>query len=94
MPAVVRLAAKAPAKIAGQSRRPPKSTAASARPLGGQIGLALGLIDAKAQAELGQNKIGERNRDKTPRRTSRAKPKSTRAVSGNFSKRDPSKTPI
>jgi hypothetical protein len=56
VPAVVKLAAKAPAKMAGQSRRPPNSTAASASPLGGQIGLALGLIDAKARPSLAEIK--------------------------------------
>ena len=39
-PAVVRLTAKAPAKIAGQMPRPSSSTAASAMPVGGQTGVA------------------------------------------------------
>ena len=52
VPAVVALAAKAPMKIAGQIRRPPSSTAASARPVGGQIGLALGLIEASRKPSL------------------------------------------
>ena len=81
VPAVVALAAKAPMKIAGHIRKPPNSTAASARPVGGQIGLALGLIEAKPQAQLGQHEIGKRDRHQrgeiarqsraTPMRTSR-----------------------
>ena len=46
-------------KIAGQIRKPPSNTAASARPVGGQIGLALGLMEASRKAELGQHEIGE-----------------------------------
>ncbi len=52
VPAVVALAAKAPMKIAGQRRGPPSRTAASAMPLGGQIGLALGLAGAVAATRL------------------------------------------
>ena len=55
-PAVVALAAKAPMKIAGHSRGPPSSTAASATPLGGQIGLALGLIEASIKPSLASTK--------------------------------------
>jgi hypothetical protein len=39
-PSTVTLAAKLPAQIAGHSRPPPSSTAASAMPEGGQIALA------------------------------------------------------
>ena len=46
VPAVVALAMNAPAKIAGQMRGPRSNTAASAKPAGGQIGVALGLIEA------------------------------------------------
>ena len=56
MPAVVTLAAKAPMKIAGHRRGPPSSTAASARPVGGQIGLALGLIEASRSPSLASTK--------------------------------------
>jgi hypothetical protein len=52
VPAVVALAAKAPMKIAGHIRKPPSSIAASARPVGGQIGLALGLIEASCKPSL------------------------------------------
>ncbi|MEJ2378673.1 MAG: hypothetical protein P8Y53_16490 [Pseudolabrys sp.] len=46
VPAVMALAANAPIRIAGHSRKPPSSTAASAMPLGAQIGPALSLIEA------------------------------------------------
>src|SRR5262245_14746546 len=41
VPAVVALAAKAPNRIAGATRYPRNSIAASASPVGGQIGVAL-----------------------------------------------------
>ena len=56
VPAVVALAAKAPTKIAGQIRKPASNTAASARPVGGQIGLALGLIEANRSPSLASTK--------------------------------------
>ena len=56
VPAVVTLAAKAPMKIAGQTRRPQSSTAASARPVGGQIGLALGLMEASCRPSFASTK--------------------------------------
>ena len=56
VPAVVALAAKAPMKIAGQTLKPPSSTAASASPVGGQIGLALGLIEASCKPSLASTK--------------------------------------
>ena len=56
VPAVVALAAKAPMKIAGHIRKPPSSTAASARPVGGQIGLALGLTEASCNPSLASTK--------------------------------------
>ena len=52
VPAVVALAANAPTRIAGHIRRPPNSTAASAMPVGGQIGLALGLTEANCKPSL------------------------------------------
>ena len=56
VPAVVALAAKAAIKIAGQTRKPPSSTAASAKPVGGQIGLALGLMEASRKPSLASTK--------------------------------------
>ncbi len=56
VPAVVALAAKAAATIAGQTRKPPSSTAASAMPLGAQIGLALGLTEASRRPSLANTK--------------------------------------
>jgi hypothetical protein len=56
VPAVVALAAKAPAKIAGQTRKPPSKTAASAMPVGAQIGLALGLTEASVRPSLAKTK--------------------------------------
>jgi hypothetical protein len=56
VPAVVRLAAKAAAKIAGQTRGPHKSTAASATPVDGQIGVALGLTEANRRPSLASTK--------------------------------------
>ena len=84
VPAVVALAAKAPIKIAGHMRRPPSSTAASAMPVGGQIGLALGLIEASCKPELGQHEIGERD-DQQRRQVAalwRATP--SHSLAGNF----------
>src|SRR4029077_3207260 len=46
-PAVVRLTAKAPRKIAGQKRKPRASNAAIARPVGGQTGEELGCTVAR-----------------------------------------------
>jgi hypothetical protein len=48
-PAVVKLVTKAPKKIAGKIRKPRRSVRPSARPVGGQTGVALGLIDANAR---------------------------------------------
>jgi hypothetical protein len=45
-PATVTLTMKAPRKIAGHGRRPTMSRAASAHPVGGQMGVALGCRDA------------------------------------------------
>ncbi len=56
VPAVVALAAKAPIRIAGQTRKPPSRTAASAKPVGGQIGLALGLMEASRKPNLASAK--------------------------------------
>ncbi len=52
VPAVARLAAKAPARMAGQTRAPRSRTIASAKPAGGQIGVALGLIEANRRLSL------------------------------------------
>ena len=56
VPAVVALAAKAPIRIAGQMRSPHKRMAASAIPVGGQIGLALGLTEASCRPSLAKMK--------------------------------------
>jgi hypothetical protein len=56
VPAVVALAAKAPMKIAGHIRIPHNTTAASAKPVGAQIGLALGLIEASRKPSLASTK--------------------------------------
>jgi hypothetical protein len=48
-PAVVTLTRKAPTRIAGQTRKPNSSAAASAIPVGGQTALALAWIDASAR---------------------------------------------
>ena len=50
--AVVALAVSAATKIAGQTRRPLNSTAAKARPVGGQIGVALGKLSSVTAAAL------------------------------------------
>jgi len=46
VPAVAALAANAPTRIAGKKRTPPRMTVAKAKPVGAQIGLALGFIEA------------------------------------------------
>src|SRR5712691_3874798 len=46
-PAVVALAMNAPRKIAGHAGSPRNRTTASAKPVGGQIGLALGCSEAR-----------------------------------------------
>ena len=74
MPAVVALAAKAPTRIAGQTRKPPSSTAASAMPLGAQIGLALGLTEANLQPKLGEHEIGKRHRQQGAEIADKASP--------------------
>ncbi len=48
-PAVVRLAMKAPRKTAGETRYPNSNMVAKAYPVGGQIGVALGWIEARAK---------------------------------------------
>src|SRR6266511_3766809 len=55
-PAVVALAAKAAIRIAGAIRYPRSSTAANASPVAGQIGVALGLIEASAKPALARTK--------------------------------------
>ena len=55
-PAVVALAANAAMRIAGATRYPRNSTAASANPVGGQIWVALGLIEASASPTLASTK--------------------------------------
>jgi hypothetical protein len=55
-PAVVALAITAAMKIAGQARYPHTSTAASAKPVGGQIGVALGLMEASASPPFARAK--------------------------------------
>src|SRR5262245_7713586 len=55
-PWVVILARNAPSRIAGATRYPRSSTAASASPVGGQIGVALGLIDASARPSFASAK--------------------------------------
>ena len=56
VPAVVRLATTAPAKTAGAVRYPNSRIAAMARPLGGQIGVVLGWMEAKARPVLARTK--------------------------------------
>jgi hypothetical protein len=53
-PAVVALARKAASRMAGQTREPRNKTAASARPVAGQIGVAFGLIEASNKPALAQ----------------------------------------
>src|SRR5262245_44679866 len=55
-PAVVAFAIRAPANIAGQTRRPNSSTMASANPVGGQTGVALGLEEASWSPNLASRK--------------------------------------
>jgi hypothetical protein len=55
-PSVVALAASAPRKIAGASRSPRSSRMPNAKPVGGQIGLALGWIEASASPALASAK--------------------------------------
>ena len=55
-PAVVSLAANAATRIAGATRYPRSSTAASANPVGGQIGVALGLIEATSRPSFASAK--------------------------------------
>src|SRR6202011_1215392 len=55
-PAVVRLTTKAPTKIAGQTRNPRTSNAASAMPAGGQTGDALALRKARCSESLPEMK--------------------------------------
>jgi hypothetical protein len=55
-PVVVVLARKAASKMAGETRYPSNSTAAKARPVAGQIGVALGLIEASNKPALAQTK--------------------------------------
>src|SRR6266478_561979 len=50
------LAANAARKIAGQTRRPLNRTAAKARPVGGQIGVALGWIEARVRPTFARTK--------------------------------------
>ena len=51
-PEVVRLTAKAPMKIAGQTSSPIKRSAAIARPVGGQTAVALALTNASVRPSL------------------------------------------
>jgi hypothetical protein len=46
-PLVITFTSQAPTKIAGQTRKPKNSVAASAMPVGGHTGLALAWMDAK-----------------------------------------------
>src|SRR5437868_9938033 len=55
-PAVVALIRNAASKIAGQTRYPNKRTAASAMPVGGHIGEALGLTDASDKPAFAETK--------------------------------------
>jgi hypothetical protein len=49
IPVVERFAAKAPTAMAGKALFPLRRTRATARPVGGQMGEALGLTEAKAR---------------------------------------------
>ena len=51
-PAVVALTINAPTNIAGEMRYPRSKTAAKASPVGGQMGVALGLIEASNRLNL------------------------------------------
>jgi len=51
-PAVVRLARKAPANIAGHTRTPKIRYAARAMPVGGQTAVALGFTNANRRPSL------------------------------------------
>ncbi len=55
-PAVLRFAATAPTRIAGQMRQPLTSIRPTARPVGGQIGVALGLIEANRRLSFAVRK--------------------------------------
>ena len=55
-PAVVAFARKAPSRMAGKMRYPSSNTAANARPVGGQMGVALGLIEASNKPALAHPK--------------------------------------
>ncbi len=57
--AVVTLAAKAPMTIAGHTRTPPNSTAASARPVGRPDRTGAGIDGGELQTQPGQQKIGK-----------------------------------
>jgi hypothetical protein len=55
-PAVVAFARKAPIRMAGEMRYPSSNTADTARPVAGQMGVTLGLIDASNKPALAQAK--------------------------------------
>src|SRR5690349_9432285 len=55
-PVVVAFASNAARKIAGPARYPVRITIANANPVGGQIGLALGLIEARDRPSLASAK--------------------------------------
>ena len=55
-PKVVALARNAPTATAAQTRFPHSRNAASAKPLGGQIGLALGCSEASVSPSLARTK--------------------------------------
>jgi hypothetical protein len=64
-PNVIALARKAPLAMAGQTRFPHSRQDASASPLGGQIGLALGCSDATASPNLANRRYPSPRAPKT-----------------------------
>ena len=55
-PAVIAFARKAPSRMAGATRYPSSNAADNARPVGGQIGVALGLMDASNRPAFAHTK--------------------------------------
>ena len=64
-PNVIALARNAPLAMAGQTRFPHSRQDASASPLGGQIGLALGCSDAAASPDLANRRYASPRAPKT-----------------------------